>query len=112
MYRLVFGYFPYYSKDRKNLINQIINSPLRMPDNIKISRKLHNLLMQLLIKDSNIRITSPQLLLHPWIKDERILLSLSCNPTVTLSNAISTPIKRNQSADLNESFSPSNHSSM
>lgn len=67
LYCFVFGQVPFRDEFPLALHNKILKDPVRFPANIKITDSLIDLILQMLTKDPESRITLPEIKLHPWV---------------------------------------------
>ncbi|XP_023653018.2 calcium/calmodulin-dependent protein kinase kinase 1b [Paramormyrops kingsleyae] len=67
LYCFVFGKCPFIDENILVLHNQIRTKPVGFPDTPVISGSLKGLILRMLNKDPNMRITIPEIKLYPWV---------------------------------------------
>lgn len=74
LYELFTGTPPFYTNSIYSLINHIVKDKIRYPMNM--SSDFKSFLMGLLKKDPKERLSWPNLLYHPFVKDQEIINNL------------------------------------
>ncbi|KAM9317817.1 calcium/calmodulin-dependent protein kinase kinase 1b [Pholidichthys leucotaenia] len=69
LYCFVFGKCPFYDEYIVSLHNKIKNKPVEFPETPPISNELKELIERMLDKNSETRITIPEIKLHPWVTE-------------------------------------------
>ncbi|XP_053728932.1 calcium/calmodulin-dependent protein kinase kinase 1b [Synchiropus splendidus] len=69
LYCFVFGKCPFYDEYIVSLHNKIKNKPVEFPETPVISAELHKLILTMLDKNPETRITVPEMKLHPWVTE-------------------------------------------
>ncbi|OHS97872.1 CAMK family protein kinase [Tritrichomonas foetus] len=77
LYAMATGNLPFVDNNTHNLIHKITTSAPDFPPNV--SAPLSDLILKMLAKNPEERITIPQIALHPWVKDCRYAFYLSEN---------------------------------
>jgi len=74
LYVLLTGCFPWdeSSGDVRNVVNQITNVLYSFPSDIPISTEAKDLILHLIVKDPNGRLTPEQALAHPWVQGKNV----------------------------------------
>jgi serine/threonine protein kinase len=62
---MIFGIFPFVGKDTEETEKTIVKSKLKIPKNISETGK--DLIVRMLKKNRQDRISIPEILLHPWL---------------------------------------------
>lgn len=70
LYLMLFGVFPFDAKIEGDINDKIINSPLKFPSNIQISKSGFNLINGLLEKNQILRVDTNGELFDLWYNDE------------------------------------------
>ncbi|XP_013880676.1 calcium/calmodulin-dependent protein kinase kinase 1b isoform X2 [Austrofundulus limnaeus] len=69
LYCFVFGKCPFYDEYIVSLHNKIKNKPVEFPETPSISNELKDLIEKTLHKNPALRITLPEMKLHPWVTE-------------------------------------------
>ncbi|KAL4446517.1 hypothetical protein ABPG74_001258 [Tetrahymena malaccensis] len=72
LYYMVTGELPFFSKDPNKLKNAILNDEVKFSDDI--NPELIDLLSKMLDKNPDTRITASEMLVHPWLTDDGVIL--------------------------------------
>lgn len=72
LYEMLYGYRPFKAKNLHTLVKQINSEPVKIPSNTKISNECKNLLISLLIKNPDKRISWTDFFNHSWLNEEKI----------------------------------------
>ncbi|XP_044763193.1 calcium/calmodulin-dependent protein kinase kinase 1 [Coccinella septempunctata] len=67
LYAFVFGNVPFHDENLMGLYSKIRNDKVTFPSEPKISETLRDLILKMLVKNPNQRITLPEIKLHPWV---------------------------------------------
>ncbi|XP_064157164.1 calcium/calmodulin-dependent protein kinase kinase 1-like isoform X1 [Anguilla rostrata] len=67
LYCFVFGKCPFIDEYILALHNKIRSEPVELPETPAISEDLHELILRMLEKDPALRITIPEIKVHPWV---------------------------------------------
>ena len=72
LYEMLFGYRPYKAKNLHTLVKQINSEPVKLSLTIKISSECKDLLLSLLIKNPDKRISWDNFFNHKWLNNKNI----------------------------------------
>jgi len=70
LYLMVFGSFPFDSKNDGEILSKIIREPHKFPSNITISKTCVNLINGLLEKNQHLRLNTNDPIYEEWYNDE------------------------------------------
>eukprot|EP00890_Picochlorum_soloecismus_P005639 jgi/Picsp_1/6076/NSC_03430-R1_serine threonine protein kinase 3 len=73
LYLFIFGTLPFKGESLIDLYDQIADSQITFPENVPLSLNLQDLFLRLLNKNAEFRITTKELLQHPWIEEYDLL---------------------------------------
>lgn len=62
---MIFGIFPFVGKDQEDTEKTIVKGKLKIPKNVSETGK--DLIVRMLKKNRQDRISIPEILLHPWL---------------------------------------------
>jgi len=72
LYSFIYGELPFKGGSLLELYEDIADAAIQFPPNVAISMELQDLLLRTLHKDPEARITAPEMLMHPWVREDEL----------------------------------------
>lgn len=73
LYSFVYGEMPFKGESLFDLYESIAAAEIEFPQHVPLSIELQDLLLRMMCKDPNIRISADELLQHPWVREDDLL---------------------------------------
>ena len=70
LYGFIYGELPFKGESLMELYEDIAEATVPFPSNVSVSMELQDLLLRILHKDPEARITAAEMLTHPWVRED------------------------------------------